>query len=49
LLGRFISTTPHLQIYLPKKGEFGEVGVGDRQSMQDSFFVFADKQMLGEG
>ncbi len=32
-----------------KKGEVWEVGVGDWQSMQDSFFEFADEQVLGEG
>jgi hypothetical protein len=39
-----------LQIYLQKKkGKFWEVGVGDWQFMQDSFFEFADEQVLGEG
>ncbi len=37
LLGRLKSAIPSLPIVLPKKGKFWEVGVGDWQSMQDSF------------
>jgi hypothetical protein len=40
LLGRLKFTIPNLQIYLPKIGEFWEVGVGDWQSMKDSFFFW---------
>jgi hypothetical protein len=42
-------------MYLPeigKKGKFWEVGVGDWQSIQDSFFFFfefADEQVLRKG
>ncbi len=35
LLGRFKFTIPNLQIDLPKKGKFWEIGVGDRQSTED--------------
>ncbi len=50
LPGRLKSTIPNLQIYFSKKkGEFWEVGVGDWQYMQDSYFEFADEQVLGEG
>jgi hypothetical protein len=48
LLGRLKSTILNLQIYL-LKGEFCELGIGDRQSMQDGFFEFTDEQVLGEG
>ncbi len=41
------STIYNLQIYLPNKGKFWEVGVGDGQSMQDSFFEFADEKVFG--
>ncbi len=47
LLGRLKSTIPNLQIYLPKKGKFWEVG--DWQSMQDSISGFADEQVLVKG
>jgi hypothetical protein len=49
LLGRLRSTVPNLQIYLPKKANSEKLGVGAFQSMQDSFFEFADEQVLGEG
>jgi hypothetical protein len=44
------STIPNLHtIYLPKKANSEKLGVGVWQSMQDSFFEFADEQALGEG
>jgi hypothetical protein len=49
LLQRLKSTFPNLQINIPKKGKFWEVGAGHLQSMQDSSLEFADEQVLREG